>query len=79
MADAQDITDLSDLIFRISQDRVKNQASFVQKTVAIKLPMEEDYEVPPAEERRARPVALLDPLGEIRAPPRGAVEQHDGL
>lgn len=59
MADAQDISDLSELIARIGQDRVKNQASFVQKTVAISLPMEEDYEVPPAESRLSRPIALL--------------------
>lgn len=59
MADAQDISDLSELIARIGQDRVKNQASFVQKTVAISLPMEEDYEVPPAEMRLSRPIALL--------------------
>lgn len=59
MADAQDISDLSELIARIGQDRVKNQASFVQKTVAISMPMEEDYEVPPAESRLSRPIALL--------------------
>ncbi len=58
MADAQDISDLSELIARIGQNRVKNIASFVQKTVAISLPMEEDYEVPPAEMRLSRPVAL---------------------
>jgi hypothetical protein len=59
MADAQDISDLSELIARIGQDRVKNQASFVQKTAAIALPMEEDYEVPPAESRLSRPIALM--------------------
>lgn len=58
MADAQDISDLSELIARIGQDRVKNQASFVQRTVALSLPMEEDYEVPAAEERLSRPIAL---------------------
>jgi hypothetical protein len=58
MADAQDIADLSELISRIGQDRVKNQASFVQKTVAISLPMEEGYELPPAEMRLSRPIAL---------------------
>ena len=59
MADAQDIADLSELIARIGQDRVRNQASFVQKTVAISLPMEEDYDLPPAEERLTRPIALM--------------------
>lgn len=59
MADAQDISDLSELIARIGQDRVKNQASFVQKTVALSMPMEEDYETPPAENRLARPIAML--------------------
>jgi hypothetical protein len=58
MADAQDISDLSELIARIGQDRVRNQASFVQKTVAISLPMEEDYQVPAAENRLSRPVPL---------------------
>lgn len=59
MADPQALSDLSELINRIGQDRVRNQASFVQKTLAFSLPMEEDYEVPPAESRLSRPVALL--------------------
>lgn len=59
MADPQALSDLSDLINRIGQDRVRNQASFIQKTLAFSLPMEEDYELPPAESRLARPVALM--------------------
>lgn len=58
MAASQTISDLSDLIDRIGQDRVTNQATWVQNTVALALPMEEDYEVPAAQQRLARPISL---------------------
>jgi hypothetical protein len=58
MADAQDIADLSELIARIGQNRVTQQAGYVQKTVALSVPLEEDYTIPPAEMRMARPIAV---------------------
>lgn len=58
MADPQDIEDLQFLVARIGMPTVHQQAGFVQNTLAFDMPMEEDYELPPAPQRLARPVAL---------------------
>lgn len=58
MADPQDIEDLEFLVARIGMPTVHQQAGFVQNTVAFDMPMEEDYELPPAAQRLARPIAL---------------------
>lgn len=58
MADPQVLSELEDFVREDLRDVVHQQAGFVQNTVALNMPMEEDYEPPPASDRTARPIAV---------------------
>lgn len=63
MAAPQVIDDLEDFVREDGRNVIHQQAGFVQNTLAFSLPMEEDYDVPPASKRLARPVALKKGVG----------------
>ena len=58
MANPQVLSDLEDFLAEDGRGVIHQQAGFVQNTLAFSLPMEEDYDVPPASKRLARPIAL---------------------
>lgn len=58
MADPQDVSDLEDLLRRRGNAMVTQQAAFVQNTLDIDLPVEEDEEQPTEGGRLRRPVKV---------------------
>lgn len=63
MADPQVLSDLEDFMAEDGRNVIHQQAGMVQNTLAFNLPMEEDYDVPPASKRLARPIALKRGMG----------------
>lgn len=58
MADPQSGSDLDDLLAVYGRDVVRQQAGLDQNTVAFDMPMEEEYEIPMAKDRLARPIRM---------------------